>query len=171
MKVYLSYDISSNSGNNRTKVILDKCKVSRWIWQCTLDFTGHQAGKAGRFVPFVLKVLAILKENHFGRVHWVVQLPPPVNPSGCPAGHSWHPIAALLSSHYDPAQRPRPHRSHWKGKRGLKNWVKNGVHSPSGITNMTEKWPRDNMSFRLFTNPVLISSFSNLYRRENVVTF
>lgn len=29
MKVYLSYGISSNSGNNRTKVILDKCKVSR----------------------------------------------------------------------------------------------------------------------------------------------
>lgn len=113
MKVYLSYGISSNSGNNRTKVILDKCKVSRWIWQCTLDFTGHQTGKAGRFVLFVLKILAIQKENHFGRVHWVVQLLPPVNPSGCPAGHSWHPTAALLSSHYEPGQRPSPHRSHW----------------------------------------------------------
>lgn len=30
-------------------------------------FIRHQAGKAGRFVFFVLKVLAVMKENHFGR--------------------------------------------------------------------------------------------------------
>lgn len=38
MRVHLSYIISGNSGSNRNKINLDKCKAFRWVWQCTLGF-------------------------------------------------------------------------------------------------------------------------------------
>lgn len=48
---------------------------SIWTYARCFDVSGsvhwafirHQAGKAGRFVFLVFKVLAVMKENHFGR--------------------------------------------------------------------------------------------------------